>query len=145
MTQPGNFIEPHHWYHRGVPVNVPHLMLWAYLTGLTPARPGLDSVQRDGWMARVDPELVERMLRSSGPIVVIRRRPEGHHAILVTGLIWDRTLPDEFQMVDIVDPAIGPTTISLRRLYQWVTPELRDKNVLVKAGRRRSPPREVQP
>ena len=34
---------------------------------------------------------------------------------------------------------------SLRRLYQWVTPELRDENVLVEAGPRRSTPREVEP
>lgn len=33
---------------------------------------------------------------------------------------------------------------SLRRLHHWVTPELRDENVLVEAGPRRSAPREVR-
>lgn len=93
----------------------------------------------------MDPSYVEGLLRRVGPFIAIRRRPEGgHHAIVVTGLIWDRTLPDEFQMVDIVDPAIGPDTISLRRLYQWVTPDLRECNVLFKLGNRRAAPREVR-
>lgn len=144
MSVRGYFIEPHHWYHRGVPVNVPHLALWGYLMGMDATYPGIASSQRDGWQTRVDPSRVENMLRSSGPLIAIRRRPEGgHHAIVITGIVWDQTLPPEFRMVDIIDPAEGRRTISLSRLQQWVTPELGHRNVLSKRGGLRSTPREL--
>lgn len=61
------------------------------------------------------------------------------------GIVWDQTLPLEFCMVGIVDPAEGRRTISPSRLQQWVTPELGHRNVLSKQGAQRPTPREIGP
>lgn len=94
--------HPSVWYEHGVLPDLEHVRQLARIAGLEAADLGCENYSTRGAHARtMEPSWLEARLRAVGPLLVIRERGGGHHAMVVSGMV---TYGDGTSMVIVEDP-----------------------------------------
>lgn len=127
--------QPWQWYQQGITPDLPHVQRLARIGRLRPAEITLGrSSQGGNWLVEpITGEWIEARLRRFGPLYIIRRLQNGHHAYLISGVL-DRTAgPSGRGLLELQDPWPGGRrrVLAVAALQSRLAPQLRAMNMLV--------------
>lgn len=135
--------EPWQWYYQGIEPDLLNVNRLANISGMRPLEATTGrSTFGGGPAVSLDAAWMEDMLREFGPIYIIRRHAQGHHAFLISGVLQRTGGRDGRGLIEIKDPwpPFGDgQTMQMSGLQSQLAPQLRAFNMLVLRDRRATP------